>query len=80
MFYFVAIFGYAWIFIAGSTILIQNTTDGVSTAAVVIYLTVSLNWLVYGFLTRDKVIVLGSIISIVGNLFVLIAIFVVNNK
>lgn len=80
MTYFVAIFGYSWIFISGATILINQSSSGVSVLALMIYLTVSLNWVVYGFLRRDPVIVIGSLIAIVANIFVLTAVFIVNNS
>jgi len=78
MLYFVAIFGYAWVFIAGSQILLKHSSQGVSVAAIVIFMSVSLSWMLYGFMRKDKVIVVGSILSIIGQFFLLIVIFIVN--
>jgi len=77
MLYFVAIFGYAWIYVFGAHILMSQSTKGVSVPAIIIHMAVTVAWLVYGFIRKDKVIIVGSIVSMIGNLFTMIAIFVV---
>lgn len=76
---FVAIFGYAWIFINAAKVLSSGSTEGYSLTSLSIYLTVTTSYLVWGFLRGDSVLILSSCISIIANLFLLVCLFVVSN-
>lgn len=79
MAYFVTTAGYAWIYMNAASILTSGDADGVNVTSTMIYMAVSTSFLVYGFLRRDRVIVIGSIISLLGNLFLLCAVFAVTS-
>lgn len=79
MAYFVTTAGYAWIYLNATKILTSGSAEGVNVSSTAIYMGVSVSFLVYGFLKRDRVIVIGSIISLLGNLFLLAAVFTVTS-
>lgn len=76
---FVATFGHLWIFLNAAKILSSNSSEGFSTSSLMIYMTVSSSYLVYGFLRNDPILVLSSCISLVANIFLLACMFIVDN-
>lgn len=74
----VSVWGYSWIYVSASNILVKGEASGVSLPATTIYLAVSMSWLLYGALKKDPVILVGSTIAIFGSLFLMVAIFYVS--
>ena len=72
-----SVLGYSWLIVNGIYILIVGTSEGVSMVGMGLYFSVSLSFLCYGLLRNDIVIVTGSMVALISNLFVLICIFIV---
>jgi len=77
--YFIAIFGYSWIYLNAASVLSRGNAEGINVSGISIYMAVSASYLIWGFLRADSVIVLGSIISLIGNLLLLTAVFIVTS-
>lgn len=75
-----AVVGHSWLVVSGIYILTKNTSKGVSIGALTIHLAMSLSYITYGLLRKDRIIVMGSLVSVMSNIFVLICIFIVNSK
>lgn len=74
-----AIVGYSWVIAQAVTIIQKGTSEGVSVFAISIYFAVSLNWLIYGLMRKDSVMVTGSSVSLLTNTFLIASIFVINS-
>lgn len=79
MIYVIAFFGYAWVFISAAQILASKNTSTTSAYAITIFSTVTSSFLLWGILTNDHVIVYGSLVALIGTLFLLFSIFIVDN-
>lgn len=75
-----SVLGYSWLIVSGVYILVKDTSKGVSIVAITLHMGVSMSYLTYGILRRDSVIITGSIVSIISNFFVMLAIFIVNSS
>jgi len=79
MIYFIGIFSYSWLFLQAATVLAERNADVVSLPSIVILMTVSVSWILYAFLRKDRVIMVGSTVSLIGSLFLLGCVFFVTN-
>lgn len=72
MLFFVAVFGYSFLFVQAATILAENSTRSFSLPSTLILVLVSSSWIVYAFLKKDKVLMVSSTISLIGSFFILL--------
>jgi len=63
-------------FIQVITIVINRTAHGISIVSWLIYLIVSLAWLLYGFLHKSKPLIVIEFVSVVTNIFIIIEFFI----
>ena len=75
----VASLGYSWVYLNAGSILSSGSAEGINVASTAILMGVSTSYLVYGYLRKDSIIVLSSIISLIGNLFLLTSVFIVTS-
>jgi hypothetical protein len=76
----IAVFGTAWGYTSAAEILSSGNAEGANVMSIAIYFCVSTSYLCWGFIRRDSIIVLGSLIGLVGNIFLLISIFIVTHS
>lgn len=72
MLFFVAVFGYSFLFVQAATILAENSTRSFSLPSTLILVLVSSSWIVYAFLKKDRVLMVSSTISLIGSFFILL--------
>jgi hypothetical protein len=78
MLYVVSIFSFSFTFYNGARILIENDAESTSPVTTSLYLIVSCSWFIYGILKKDIILIISGIVGIIGSLFVLICLLVVN--
>ena len=73
-----AVVGYSWLVVSGVHILQRGSSDGVSLMGLGMYMGLSASFLSYGLMLNDPVLITGSTVSLMCNLFVIVCIFIVN--
>jgi hypothetical protein len=77
--YMVAIFGYAWVYIGAAQVLASGDDSSVSVLTVTLFSIVTASFLVWGLLVEDPVLTVGSLVALVGALFLLTSVFFVRH-
>jgi len=76
--YFVAVIGSTWMFVAGAHVLVNKTDEGISIWAIMMHLLASISWMTYGMLRHRRATMWAGFTSVMGSMFLLMAIFIVS--
>ena len=69
----IALFGSIFIYLQAITIISNKSSENVSIPSYILFLIVSLSWLVYGVLWSDSLVVVSGLISTIGSIIALVA-------
>ena len=75
----VAVTASSWIWVSVGEVFSSGSAEGVNLISIAIYMCISVSYLVYGFIKKDQVLVLGAILGITANLILLLATFIVTH-
>jgi hypothetical protein len=75
--YVVSIFGYVWVYLGAAQVLASGDAENVNVLSVTLFSAVSASFMVWGILIKDSILTIGSMVALLGALFLLTSVFVV---
>jgi len=69
----IAVFGSIFVYLQAATILVNKSSENVSMASYILFLIVSLSWMLYGILWLDWLVIVSGIVSSIGAITALVA-------
>lgn len=69
----IAVFGSIFVYLQASVIIQNKSSENVSMPSYILFLIVSLSWMVYGILWTDWIVVISGMIASIGAIVALVA-------